>query len=92
MMALVTSDTRKFGSSDAERAELWKSMSAYTGKSRVEGDDFVTAVDVSWNEAWNGTKQRRLEGDKLTIVTVPNPSALNLGQTITTTIVWEREK
>jgi hypothetical protein len=26
---------------------------------RVEGDDLITTVDVSWNEEWNATEQRR---------------------------------
>src|SRR6202049_1721344 len=93
MMALATSDARKAGFSDAERTELEKSMFAYTGKYRVEGNDFVTTVDVSWNEAWKSTEQRRhykLEGDQLTIVTVPRPSPINPKQTATATLVWER--
>lgn len=95
MIALGTSDARKAGLSDAERAELEKSMFAYSGKYPVEGDDFVTTVEVSWNEAWNGTEQRRhfkLEDNKLTIVTVPRPSPINPKQTATATLVWEREK
>jgi hypothetical protein len=31
---------------DAERAELHKSMLAYTGMYRVEGSDFITTVKV----------------------------------------------
>jgi len=95
MMAMVYSGTRKPGPSDAERAELWKSMIAYSGKYRIEGDDFVTIVDVSWNEAWNGTEQRRhykLEDDKLTVVTVPQKSPFFQGKSYTSTVFWEREK
>lgn len=95
MMALGTSDIRRVGFSDAERADLEKSMFAYSGKYRIEGDDFVTMVDVSWNEAWNGTEQRRhykLDGDKLTIVTLPRLSTFNPKQTATATLIWEREK
>jgi hypothetical protein len=44
---------------DAERVALHKSMLAYTGKYRIESSDFITVVDVSWNEDWNGTEQRR---------------------------------
>jgi hypothetical protein len=94
MMALATSDTRKPSASDAERAELWKSMFAYTGKYRIEGNDFVTIVDVSWNEEWNGTEQRRhynLDGNTLTIETVPQPSPFDK-RTSYAKLVWEREK
>jgi hypothetical protein len=61
-----------------------KSMIAYSGKYRIEGNDFVTTVDVSWNEAWNGTEQRRhctLDGDKLMIVSAPQPSTVFVGKT-----------
>ncbi|MBZ5700128.1 MAG: lipocalin-like domain-containing protein [Acidobacteriia bacterium] len=95
MMAVISSAGRKPGPSDAERAELWKSMIAYTGKYRIEGGDVVTTVDVSWNESWTGTDQRRhykLEGNKLTLVTVPQPSPFFQGKTYSSTVVWEREK
>ena len=94
MMTLATSDTRKPSASDAERAELWKSMFAYTGQYRIEGGDFVTTVDVSWNEEWSNTEQRRhykLEGNKLTIVTVTQPSPLDKRPAYAK-LVWEREK
>jgi hypothetical protein len=94
MMAFGTSDTRKPSTSDAERAELWKSMFAYTGKYRIEGNDFVTIVDVSWNEEWSGTVQRRhykLDGNKLTIETLPQPSPIDK-RTSYAKLVWERER
>ena len=92
---LTTAQDRRPGMGDAERAALHKSMLAYSGKYRVEGNDFVTAVDVSWNEEWNGTEQRRhfrLEGDKLFIESAPAPSIVFPGKTDFRRIVWEREK
>jgi hypothetical protein len=94
-IALTTAEGRKPGMGDAERAELHKSMLAYSGKYRIEGDDFITLVDVSWNEEWNGTEQRRhfrLDGDKLFIETAPAPSIVFPGRTDFRRIVWEREK
>jgi hypothetical protein len=94
-IVLTTADGRKAGMGDAERAALHKSMLAYTGKYRVEGDDFITVVDLSWNEAWNGTEQRRhfrIEGDKLFIESAPGPSIVFPGKTDFRRIVWEREK
>jgi hypothetical protein len=70
-------------------------MLAYTGKYRIEGSDFITVVDVSWNEDWNGTEQRRhfsIEGDKLLIESAPAPSIVFPGKTDFRRIVWEREK
>ena len=93
-MALTTAEDRTAGEGDAQRAALHKSMLAYTGRYRVEGDEFVTAVDVSWNEAWNGTEQRRkfrLEGNMLKIETAPAPSLLFPGKVDYRRIVWERE-
>ena len=70
-------------------------MLAYTGKYRIEGNDFITVVDASWNEAWNETEQRRhfrMEGDRLFIESAPAPSLLFQGKVDFRRIVWEREK
>src|SRR6266851_676550 len=94
-MAVTTAENRRGGMGDAERAALHKSMLAYSGKYRVEGNDFITLVDVSWNEEWNGTEQRRhfrIEGDKLFIESAPVPSVMFPGKTDFRRIVWEREK
>src|SRR5579883_1449849 len=82
-------------SEDVNRA---KSLLAYTGKFRVEGDYLVTNVDVAWYELWTGTEQRRkfqLDGDVLTIVTKPQP----VGGTgprgkalVSCKVVWQREE
>ncbi len=93
-MALTTAQNRTAGESETERAALHKSMLAYTGRYRVEGDEFVTSVDASWNEVWNGTEQRRrfrTEGDKLIIESAPAPSILFPGKVDYRRIVWERE-
>jgi hypothetical protein len=93
-IALTTAENRTPGDSEAQRAALHKSMLAYTGRYRIEGDEFVTTVDASWNEAWNGTEQRRkfrFEGDRLIIESVPAPSLLFPGKVDYRRIVWERE-
>lgn len=94
-IVVTTADNRKGGMGDDERAALHKSMLAYSGKYRIEGNDFITLVDVSWNEDWNGTEQRRqyrIEGDKLFIESAPAPSIVFPGKTDFRRIVWEREK
>jgi hypothetical protein len=94
-MVLTTAQDRRAGSSDARQAALHKSMLAYTGKYRVDGHDFITVIDVSWNEEWNGTQQRRhfrLQGDKLFIESAPAPSFVFPGKTDVRRIVWQREK
>ena len=68
---------------------------SYSGKYRVEGDMFITTVDVSWNEAWNGTEQKRqyrFEGDKLLVDTTRMPSVLYPGKMTVGRLVWERDK
>lgn len=89
-------DRKKVPTSQADLSELWKTMLAYTGRYRIEGDELVTAVDVSWYELWTGTEQRRryeLEGDKLTIVTKPQPLGAGRRATamVSCKVVWERE-
>jgi hypothetical protein len=94
-IALTTAEHRRAGTDDAARAALHRSMLAYSGRYRVEGTDFVTVVDVSWNEEWNGTEQRRhfrIEGDRLFIESAPGPSIVAPGRTDFRRIVWQREK
>ena len=94
-IVVTTAEGRRGGTGDVERAALHKSMVAYSGRYRVEGNDFVTTVDVSWNEEWNATEQRRhfrLKGDKLFIESAWAPSILFPGKTDFRRIVWEREK
>ncbi|HXW62078.1 MAG TPA: lipocalin-like domain-containing protein [Candidatus Acidoferrales bacterium] len=91
------SDRKKIPTSDADEATLWETLVAYTGRYRIEGNDFVTKVDVSWNEAWIGTEQRRhykVEGDTLTVVSAPYPvgSGSQPNAMVTSTLVLEREE
>jgi hypothetical protein len=77
-----------------EQAAAFRSMIAYTGKFRLEGEKFITEVDVAWNEAWVGTEQVRfwrLEGDRLHIVSAPIPNPNVQGSMMIGTLVWERE-
>jgi hypothetical protein len=94
-IVVTTAEKRRGGMSDAERAALHKSMLAYSGRYRIEGNDFITVVEVSWNEEWNGTEQRRhfrIEGDKLFIESAPAPSIISPGKTDFRRIVWQTEK
>ena len=78
MIALMVAEDRKEGHSDADQAALFRSMLAYTGTYRVEGDRFIVKVESSWNQEWTGTDQERffkLDGDRLDIVSawIPHP-------------------
>jgi hypothetical protein len=94
-IVLTTAEDRTAGTTEGARAALHRSMLAYSGRYRIEGHDFVTHVDASWNEEWNGTEQRRhfrVERDKLFVESAPAPSIVFPGKTDFRRIVWEREK
>jgi hypothetical protein len=68
VMSLITAEGRKGPQTDQDRADLFKSMLAYTGIFRVEGDKFITKNDVAHNPVWVGNVQMRLftvDGDRL---------------------------
>lgn len=95
MMALMVGRGRKAGQDERAQAALFRTMLAYAGTYRVEGNKFITTVDVSWNEAWNGTEQVRfyeLTRDRLDIVTdwMANPlDPTQLGRAV---LSWQRVK
>ena len=67
-MAVLTGEGRKAPSTAQDRAELFNTMFAYTGMYRIEGDKWITKVDVAANPAWIGTEQIRsfrVDGDRL---------------------------
>jgi len=93
-MVLTVAAGRQAGESDTERAALHRSMVSYTGRYRVEGDEFITTVEASWNESWTGTEQRRrfrIEGNRLFIESARAPSIVSPGTIDYRRIVWERE-
>ena len=95
LMIVITAENRTAGMGDAERAALHKTMAAASGKVRVEGKDFIFVVDVSWNESWNGTEQRRhfqIEGNRLFVDTAPGPNPVFPGKTSFGRLVFERDK
>jgi hypothetical protein len=47
MMALLEGEGRKSPSNDQERAALFRSMIAYTGKYYLDGDKWTTRVDAA---------------------------------------------
>ena len=69
---MLSAEGRQPGSTAEERSALLSSMIAYTGIYRLEGDRWITQVDVAWNPEWVGTKQIRfftIDGDLLTVHT-----------------------
>jgi len=78
---------------DEERVRLFKTIiSAYSGTYIVEGDKVIHDVNLSWNEAWTGTRQMRLfkvSGDQLVIETTPRTAGTDTRQFINT-LTWQR--
>ena len=69
--ATIASMTEAHASAE-ERSSLLSNMIAYTGLYRLEGDRWITQVDVAWNPEWVGTEQTRffsIDGDLLTVRT-----------------------
>ena len=66
-MFVLTGEGRKPAQTVEDRANLLD-LTAYTGTYRVEGDKWITTVDVAWYPEWVGTEQTRyfkLDGDRL---------------------------
>lgn len=94
MMGLLTAQGRKAPQTEAEREAAYRSMLAYSGRYRVEGDKFTTRVDVAWNEAWVGSEQSRafkVDGTKLQVLSPPAPNASFGGKTMRGIFTFERE-
>jgi hypothetical protein len=92
---VIAAANRKPATNDAESAALLKTLMVYTGPFTIENDKFTTKVDISWNELLTGQDQVRffeLEGDKLTIRTAEQASAVYPGKKVVGTLIWERER
>jgi hypothetical protein len=79
---------------EQEAVALYRSMVAFAGRYRLEGDKLIYHPEVSWNEAWNGTTQERrfnVEADRLEVTSVPAVSALT-GTNTVFSLIWERAR
>jgi hypothetical protein len=69
---VITGEGRKAQTDDKGRAALLNTLVAYTGRYRIEGDRWITKVEVAWNPEWVGSEQERffrLDGNRLEVVT-----------------------
>jgi hypothetical protein len=93
-MVIQTAEGRQHAQDDAKRAAAFRSMLAYSGTYRINGDKIIVDVDISWDEAWIGTEQIRLfklEGDRLHIEALPQPYANFGGKVMRGLLTWERD-
>jgi hypothetical protein len=95
-IALATAETRETPASDADHVAAMRSMIAYTGRYRVEGDQVITRVEAAWNESWVGSEQvrnLRFEGDDLlNIVSNPQPHPNLPDRMVRIIVTWQREE
>jgi hypothetical protein len=99
MMTMVVDSTRKPPAqptaTDAEAVGLYQTMLAYAGTYRVQGNEIIIHMELSWNQIQTGTDQKRffkIEGNRLTLTTTPLVNAFLNNQTTVTTVVYERVK
>jgi hypothetical protein len=78
---------------DAERAELFKTMYGYGGTYKVDGNKLVTHIDTSWIQSWTGTDRPpamvEIKDNQMTGTSSPFKSILD-GQEVVTIATWER--
>jgi hypothetical protein len=94
-LALMTAESRPVPKTDEERAQVLKSMIAYTGRYRVENGRVITKVEAAWNEAWVGGEQvreLRFDGDRLYIQSPPMPHPNINNKMVRVVVEWERER
>lgn len=96
MVGMQYAENRKAPASanptDAERVALHSSMSAYSGRYRVEGKKLFIAIEDSSIQSWNGTTRViniELKGGKLTGTSEPFTSLIT-GAEVVAVIAWER--
>lgn len=94
MMAVLEAEGRKPAQTDEERAHLLRTLIAYSGIYRVEGDQWTTKVDATWTPGWRGTDQvrtYRLDGDRLDVIASWGPFVALPGNPMARgVLVWER--
>jgi hypothetical protein len=77
---------------DQQRIELFRTITAYAGTYKFDGNSIEHNIEISMNEVWSGTKQVRFvkrDGDHLIYSTPPFPFHTD-GKMSVNTLVWEK--
>lgn len=75
-----------------EARALYGSMLSYAGPYTIEGDVVTHHVDISWNESFTGSKQKRhfqLDGNRLVLSTPQSTDPIE-GKMSVRRMTWER--
>jgi hypothetical protein len=93
---LVVKDNRKAPAgadlTDTERADLFKTMAAFSGTYKVEGNKIIFHYEASWVQFRTGTDEARTfdtSGKKLIITSAPIKSGIDGKQVVNT---WTLER
>jgi hypothetical protein len=79
---------------DAEAAQLYRTMGAYAGRYKTDGDKLIVTPEVASSPALVGTEQTymiEIKGDRYQLNTVPTFSQV-FGTQVVTTVVADRVK
>lgn len=97
MMTVLVNPSRKPpaapAATDAEALGLYRTLIAYGGTYRIDGNKVVHHLEVSWNQAWTGTDQKRffkVEANQLTLTTAPLVSTVLSNAHVVSTLIFER--
>jgi Lipocalin-like domain len=93
-IVVQTAEGRATPKIDEDRSTAFRTMLAYSGKFRTEGNKVIIKVDIAWDESWNGTEQvrfYRVDEDKLYIEAAPQPYANFDGKVMRGILIWARE-
>lgn len=96
MLALITRAGRKkpaaLVANAVEAEALIRSMISYGARYECVGDEVVHHCDISWNESFTGTVQRRnvtFDGSRMTLSPPPSPDPTD-GTVSVRRLVWEK--
>ena len=96
MLALITRAGRKAPvgkvANAAEAEALIRSMISYGGRYECVGNEVIHHCDISWNQSFTGTIQRRsvmFEGERMTLSPPPSPDPTD-GTMSVRRLTWER--
>lgn len=95
MVALLTPEEQKQPATEAEEADAFRRMIAYSGLYQLEPPDrFVTTVDAAWFHPWVGSNQaRRFKLNDNTLDNISDPTRIPLtgDALVFGTLSWVRE-
>ncbi len=79
---------------DQQRADLFRTVTAYSGRYTFDGKTVEHHVDISWNEVFTGMTLRRevrRDGDRIMLTTPASPRSKD-GKMSVRTLIWEKVK